>query len=263
LIALVFGLIALAASLFHLGRPQYAFRAVLGLRHSWLSREIVLFGLFATSACLYSGTLLAPAELPYARELSRLLGGAVVAAGGAAVFCSVMIYASLHREYWDFPRTAVRFSLTTLSLGLATLWLTLATLTALYPSDAFATVAIDAGPTLCLILMIATTAKLAWEATLVLHLLSRSMTPLKRSALLLVRELGSVACARFALGLVGGIVTPGLLWRLLATGTPSAHQLEWIVTTILLFAAMLVGELLERYLFFATVAVPRMPGGIR
>ena len=34
----------------HLGRPQYAYRAVIGLRHSWLSREIVAFGLFAVAA---------------------------------------------------------------------------------------------------------------------------------------------------------------------------------------------------------------------
>ena len=59
--ALVFGLLALTASVFHLGRPQYAFRAVLGLRHSWLSREIVVFGLFAALACLYAGAVVAAA----------------------------------------------------------------------------------------------------------------------------------------------------------------------------------------------------------
>ncbi len=52
--ALGFGLLALVASVFHLGRPLYAFRAVLGLRHSWLSREIVAFGLFAGLATAYS-----------------------------------------------------------------------------------------------------------------------------------------------------------------------------------------------------------------
>ncbi len=35
----------------------YAFRAVLGLRHSWLSREIVAFGAFAALASLYAGAL--------------------------------------------------------------------------------------------------------------------------------------------------------------------------------------------------------------
>ena len=51
---LALGLLALAASTLHLGRPLYAFRAMLGLRHSWLSREIVAFGLFATLATAYA-----------------------------------------------------------------------------------------------------------------------------------------------------------------------------------------------------------------
>ena len=45
--ALAFGLLALGVSVVHLGRPQHAYRAVIGLRHSWLSREILAFGLFA------------------------------------------------------------------------------------------------------------------------------------------------------------------------------------------------------------------------
>ena len=53
--ALVFGLLALAVSVLHLGRPRYAYRAVLGLRHSWLSREILAFGVFAGLAVAYAG----------------------------------------------------------------------------------------------------------------------------------------------------------------------------------------------------------------
>ena len=52
--ALAFGLLALAASTLHLGRPQFAYRAVIGLKHSWLSREIVAFGAFAGAALLYA-----------------------------------------------------------------------------------------------------------------------------------------------------------------------------------------------------------------
>ncbi len=61
--ALAFGLLALDASLFHLGRPHYAFRAVLGLRHSWLSREIVVFGVFAGLASLYAGSVVRGEQL--------------------------------------------------------------------------------------------------------------------------------------------------------------------------------------------------------
>ena len=39
--------------------------------------------------------------------------------------------------------------------------------------------------------------------------------------------------------------------------------MQFVVMTGLLFVACLAGELLERYLFFAACAAPRMPGGIR
>ena len=52
LLALAMGLLALGASTFHLGRPAYAFRAVLGIRTSWMSREMLAFGLYAGSAML-------------------------------------------------------------------------------------------------------------------------------------------------------------------------------------------------------------------
>src|SRR4029434_3286429 len=42
----------LAASVFHLGRPLGAWRFFLGLRTSWMSREILAFGLFAGAAFL-------------------------------------------------------------------------------------------------------------------------------------------------------------------------------------------------------------------
>src|SRR5204863_8332702 len=53
-VALVAGM---SASLLHLGRPTKAWRAVLGLRTSWLSREIVGFGTLAPLAALYAGSL--------------------------------------------------------------------------------------------------------------------------------------------------------------------------------------------------------------
>jgi hypothetical protein len=36
-----------------------------------------------------------------------------------------------------------------------------------------------------------------------------------------------------------------------------------LIFAAVLFAACLAGEILERYLFFAAVAGPRMPGGLR
>jgi len=265
--ALVFGLLALSASVFHLGRPQFAFRAVLGLGHSWLSREIVVFGFFAALACVYSAAVVAPVHMhadgPVPQQWIKALAASVVVVGTVAVFCSVMIYASVRRDLWDFSRTVTRFGLTSALLGLATLWLSLAALALIRPTESHLALVASAGPKICYSLVLVTSVKLGWEAMLLRHLMSRAMTPMKRSALLMIRDLANPALARFALGGLGGFVAPALLLRQLSAATLDNAQLQLGVATLLLFGASLAGELLERYLFFAAVAAPRMPGGIR
>ncbi len=49
------GWAGLTASLLHLGRPLYAYRALIGLRHSWLSREVLAFGVYAGLATAIRG----------------------------------------------------------------------------------------------------------------------------------------------------------------------------------------------------------------
>jgi DMSO reductase anchor subunit len=79
----------------------------------------------------------------------------------------------------------------------------------------------------------------------------------------MIRDLANPALARFAVGALGGLVAPALLLSQFSTLTLDNAQLQLGVATLLLFGASLAGELLERYLFFAAVAAPRMPGGIR
>jgi Fe-S-cluster-containing dehydrogenase component/DMSO reductase anchor subunit len=100
-IALGAALLGLAVSLFHLGQPQRAWRAVLGLRRSWLSREIVAFGVFAALAVLG-----APRWW-------------IVAAGAAGLGCSVMVYATTQRALWNAPLVTFKFFGTATLLGLA------------------------------------------------------------------------------------------------------------------------------------------------
>ena len=110
--------------------------------------------------------------------------------------------------------------------------------------------------------MAITVAKLVWEASILRHLFLDRMTPLKRSAVLLTHELSSVTLARFALGLLGGVLMPLFLLNGFAN-LSSATLVQFMATSALLFGACLAGELLERYLFFTACAAPRMPGGIR
>ena len=72
----------------------------------------------------------------------------------------------------------------------------------------------------------------------------------------------SVTLARFALGTLGGIVMPALLLSS-SPGQDSSPTVSFVVIVGVLVLATVVGELLERYLFFAAVATPRMPGSIQ
>lgn len=269
--ALMFGLVALTASLFHLGRPQYAFRAVLGLRHSWLSREIVAFGVFAALASIYAAAVFA---MPYLSKESPTpsvngsrwidwLGWSVAVSGAIAVLCSAMIYVFTQRECWSPLRVGVRFVLTAALLGIAATWLSILVTMMASPSELLSELIREFGPTLCRTLIVLTLVKLVWEAAIFRHLLLRRNTPLRRSALLLSRELSNLTLARFALGLLGGVLMPAMLLGQYATAPSGPGQVQFVLMTGLLFLACLAGELLERYLFFAACAAPRMPGGIR
>lgn len=84
----------LLASALHLGQPLRAWRAFLGWRKSWLSREILAFGGFAGAGAL---------------ALMGFSAWWAVAAGAAGVFCSIMVYADTRRPDWSFGITSARF----------------------------------------------------------------------------------------------------------------------------------------------------------
>jgi formate dehydrogenase iron-sulfur subunit len=241
--ALIFGLLALGSSTLHLGRPQYAWRAVIGLRHSWLSREIVAFGVFAKLAVLYAaGNWFCP----------------------DVIARNEFFHSFTRREFWSFTQSSVRFGFTMCSLGVAAVWLTLLLISIFGSSEASASVSgiIAAyGPNICQSLMLMMGLKLLFEANLLRPLLSRQTTPMKRSALLMTGSLASFTIARFACGVLGGLAMPALLLK--ATSESPQDPVFLIIVTSMLFVACLAGELLERYLFFAAVASPRMPGSIR
>jgi len=138
-VALALGFIALGASTSHLGRPQYAFRAILGLRTSWLSREILAFGAYAglaslDAAAIWTANHPVGAASEFARRIVDPIGSLVSVAGIFAVFTSVMVYQRTRREFWTAPRTAFKFYATAAVLGLATsVWA--ASVGALFHSD--------------------------------------------------------------------------------------------------------------------------------
>lgn len=92
----------LGVSVLHLGRPLGAWRFFLGLRRSWMSREILAFSVLAGAA---TGSFVG---IPL--WLTSMLG--VV-----AVFTSAMIYVDTQRAWWSRTRTFVSFFGTVAKLG--------------------------------------------------------------------------------------------------------------------------------------------------
>ncbi len=253
LVALALGLLAIGASVLHLGRPLYAWRAVVGLKTSWLSREIVAFGLFAGLAVAYASSFWISRLSPFQQPL----GVSVFASGLGGIFCSLKIYQDTRRKFWNGALTAMKFFGSAALLGPATILFT-TTARAVFMPDITA----DAGfrqitARLGGFLIALTVLKLLTEASTLRHLLDKEFSPLKRTALLMVGELGEAMGIRFITGLLGGVVLP--LYFLISHPAPGLATLA--VTCWILFFALL-GELLERYLFFTAVIAPKMPGGM-
>jgi Fe-S-cluster-containing dehydrogenase component/DMSO reductase anchor subunit len=237
-------LAALGLGTLHLGRPLKAWRAFLGWRTSWFSREVVGLGIFCGLACATAGarwlgaTPLAPRFLDAATDWVSL-GAALTGLLGVA--CSAMIYVDTRREFWSARQSFTKFFGTTALLGLAV------------------TLALHARPALAALLIAVTAAKLAFEHRIFRQLVDEETpapTPLNQTARLLGDSLGLLNRVRVACGLIGGVVLPAfiLLHR------PPAPAAAWLPFAAL--ALCLAGELLERALFFRAVAPDRMPGGV-
>lgn len=108
--------LGLGASVFHLGRPLGAWRFFLGLRTSWMSREILAFGVVSGSSLL---SVLLLWILPQSSPWTLMLRGQTLLSAAAAVWTSVMIYADTRRPGWEPFRVAQGFIGGGLSLGLS------------------------------------------------------------------------------------------------------------------------------------------------
>ncbi|AUX37950.1 MULTISPECIES: DmsC/YnfH family molybdoenzyme membrane anchor subunit [Sorangium] len=259
--ALVFGLAALGASLLHLGRPQFAFRAFLGLKTSWLSREILGFSLFAGAGTLYAASFWVP-SMPALAPLSPLgqlqtpLSYAVALSGMLGVFCSVMVYAATQRDHWSGGLTGFKFASTAAVLGSSTVLMV-----ALLLSREHAALLLTGGfRALSGFLCAAMGLKLLVELSMFRHLRKRSHSTLKRSAILMTGELKGATGWRFACGALGGIVLPAL--SLFSAPNSGVSSEVLMAMAVVAFLFCLAGELLERYLFFAAAPASKMPGGL-
>ncbi|PAW79628.1 MAG: hypothetical protein B9S32_03580 [Verrucomicrobia bacterium Tous-C9LFEB] len=232
LLALAAAILGVISSTLHLGRPLGAWRAFLGLRRSWLSREILIFGAFVPAAMIYTALQCLPEfPMPMRSVATSILIVGVLVFGFSGVFSSVMIYADTQREFWKISTTAWKFFGTTLILGGAAAAL-------------FTASFLWIGMVMALLPL-----KLALESGVFRHLQDGGMTPLGCTARILKKKLGRLVAMRFGVAVLG----MGLLVVEIFSG-------DSFFLRGLALVCLLTGELLERTYFFRAVKAPRMPG---
>jgi Fe-S-cluster-containing dehydrogenase component/DMSO reductase anchor subunit len=244
--------LGLAVSVLHLGRPLGAWRAFLGLRTSWMSREILAFTVFAGSAAAFTGAAgweTIARWMPAVRFVERFIQPAQFSAplsvftamlGVVAVWCSAMIYVDTRRAFWSRELTFTKFFGTTLVLGSAG---TAAVLCWCGPAEAIRASAWIAA--------VARTALFGWEFQNMRRALRHTDDPNHRSALVmwrLQRPLLFVRVLLFAAASATGVIAI------------TAHGFVGAAFATLAFLLTTASQVIERYVFFTAVIAPRMPG---
>ena len=235
----------------HLGRPHLLFRAVLGWRHSWLSREALAFGGFmpfaatATSiACAPTITRITGIALPAAISptilewMFRISLTVAAVTGAIAVMTSVMIYVATKKPLWALQRTTVRFALTT-TIGGSGLLFACESLVGESFLYRLATGCVFVGFAL---------AKARFDAAIVRLADGDRSDPLVRSAVLLEGPLRTISTRRLQLA-AAAIVC-------------SILSFAFVPLALLAVVFAFAGELAERWLFFTAATGPKMPGQV-
>jgi DMSO reductase anchor subunit len=233
-----------------MGRSFYAFRAVLGLRTSWLSREAIAGLAYLSLAASY--TALHWFDPGFGSGLTLVNGGLLALSALLFLLSSTMVYKATPRPLWRGQRTVIKFNTTAIIMGAATILLC-TTVTAHTLGLSMAQMMQGFGGIVAGLLILTSLLKLIYEQRFLTHLQDNELTPFKRAAILMDRVYGYIGHIRLAAALFGGILLPVAL--LLNTSTAGA-----ILIAGLLFMLTLLAEITERYLFFTCAVPSKMPG---
>ena len=250
-VALAIAAVGLNLAPLHLGQPARAWRVMLGLRTSWLSREAVVLGIYAAMVGLVVLLTWAPRMVPdlwqsFVPEAIENVRGSLVQTtmwaalpvGTFGLYSSAMIYIATRRGLWRASRTLIRFFGSAIILG------------------SVAAGAVGLSPRMMgTVAILVTIAKLIWEANLLRvappaanAAFEKSVQEDLRSAKVIRRHLASQWRLRWVSGVVGSFLA--------AAGVATASHTLMIAALIVLG----VGELAERLLYFSSVVYDRMPG---
>jgi anaerobic dimethyl sulfoxide reductase subunit C (anchor subunit) len=245
--------LGLLASLLHLGDPFNAFRAVVNVSDSWLSREILFGVIFAVLGGVFALMQWRKIGTATIRNLIAFLAALV---GLALVFSMSHVYMLPTQPAWNTVATPILFFATTLLLG------SLAIGAAFVANYAYLKGRTDEGLEVSLQILrgvlrgIATVAIVVLGVQLVviplyLASLSNGVAAAMESARMMIEEYGLVFGLRLVLAFLGAGVFGLFLYRS-ASGKGGERILGNLVYSA--FAFVLVAEVLGRFLFYATQA---------
>ena len=224
--------VGLAAGLTHLGQPLRAWRAFLGWRRSWFSREVIGFGGYVgmgSLACVWP-----------------VMAWPAAGVGLLSVGTSVMIYVATVRKFWSFPLTAFRFFGTCGITATAALWIQSGNVMWALPMGLMAVgkLLVEFGAVSALQNLPQSDLATGLES-------GAALNEIQRSGRILIGPLQTHLLLRLGTALSGGVALPAIC--LIAP--------NWMGWAALALAALLLSEILERHLFFRAVSPTRMPGG--
>lgn len=236
----------------HLSRPFQSFLAILNVRSSWLSREIVFNLLFFFS----TGVLLVLQMTGKGNwRLKTALGWLAILMGSANVYCMGRIYLLPTQTAWNTPITILSFFTTALLLGVTALasllimdlryselrQLPKTGLQAVVIQKSLRWIVVAAG--------ILAVAIIAQQVYLLVSLSQSSQNTAQISVLLLLQLYPVLFTMRLG-ALILGVVSLALIVAWYARNQTLISKL--LVPTYITCLLVIVGEILGRFLFYAT-----------
>jgi anaerobic dimethyl sulfoxide reductase subunit C (anchor subunit) len=236
----------------HLSRPFQSVYAILNLSTSWLSREIVFNLLFFIS----TGALLFLHITGKGKwRLKTVLGWLAILIGSANVYCMGRIYLLPTQAAWNTPITILSFFTTALLLGVMALAsllimdLKYSELRQLPKTGLQSIVIQNSLKWMSIAASVLALAIIAQQAYLLVSLSHNSLNTAQVSVLLLLRLYPALFAMRLG-ALILGVICLALVVIWQARNQKLISSL--LVPTYLTCLLVMVGEILGRFLFYAT-----------
>lgn len=245
---------ALVLSTLHLGKPQYFYRAMNNLRHSWVSREIATMGGFYGFLAAYSVVTVFPRTAAWLPEgisalLPSFLGTAASIFGPLALYCMYRCYRIPARPFWDHWHSGGAFFSSAFILGSSAIGLI------------FGTSGLSANGTIAVPLQVFALVLLAGlfiqGTALYAHgrYLTRRGEEAAISRMLMMEKHGLIYRARwFSWGV---LMIGGVIFTLSSAAAGPVGMIIWG----LIFAAAVLHEVIGRALFYVLVTPTTVPRG--